>query len=247
MGDCTLIATPKGKTIMIDCGSSGLSDVILDPDFDNPTDEDALTFISDSISSPKFLNSQTKLDLLLVTHPDADHHNKLKAVLEPLGVQIGLVYYGGAKRVEAYKSSAYIKAAAGDTTSQTLRRVVVREKGLWLAKRSASPRRSMTLPLGQRGTAGAIGRGAHGRTARTGRPLLRERQRQLQEYGHRGERHRRLENDKRGLRFITNDCEVKTARELKLNGTAPNKGSLMLLIECFRREGSRLWRRHGGD
>lgn len=73
-GDCTLVEFPSGKYLLVDCGSSG-----------GPFDGNRVrTYISQHLGS-----SQT-IDLLVITHPDADHINKLVEVLaspsEPITV-----------------------------------------------------------------------------------------------------------------------------------------------------------------
>jgi len=72
-GDCCLIATPKGRVIMIDCGS------------DSKDSEDNAVYtkrIKDSIYTEKFLKNQNEIDILILTHPDTDHYDKAKEVLK---------------------------------------------------------------------------------------------------------------------------------------------------------------------
>jgi beta-lactamase superfamily II metal-dependent hydrolase len=73
-GDCTLISTPKGRFVIIDCGSDATED-----------DSDAyLKRIRDTISGKKFMGGTKdakQLDVLILTHADTDHYNKLKSVL----------------------------------------------------------------------------------------------------------------------------------------------------------------------
>jgi len=71
-GDCAIMSTPKGRTIMFDCGS----------DATEMDDDDVYTrFVHDTIYGPKFLGGTNKLDYLILTHPDSDHYNRLKRVL----------------------------------------------------------------------------------------------------------------------------------------------------------------------
>jgi beta-lactamase superfamily II metal-dependent hydrolase len=71
-GDCTLIKTPGGKHIMIDCGSlSSTSDI--DP-----------KTIRDAVRS---FFTAARIDILIQTHPDEDHHNRILEVLKPRGGQ----------------------------------------------------------------------------------------------------------------------------------------------------------------
>lgn len=65
-GDCTLVVFPSGKRLLVDCGS-------LDGPF-------SATKVRDYIR--RNLDAQNpKIDLLVVTHPDSDHYNKIPIVL----------------------------------------------------------------------------------------------------------------------------------------------------------------------
>src|SRR5262249_19392478 len=108
MGDCTLIATPLGRRIMIDCGSTSLFDVVLDPAL-KTAKVTAIDCIANTIKSELFLNGATTIDLLVLTHPDADHDNKLEAILRPLKIKASVVYFGGTEDLTAYGSSGYIQ------------------------------------------------------------------------------------------------------------------------------------------
>lgn len=67
-GDCTLVEFPNGKRLLVDCGST-----------DGPFDADRIrTAIKSRLNS-----ANPKIDLLVITHPDADHYNKLVQVLGP--------------------------------------------------------------------------------------------------------------------------------------------------------------------
>ena len=90
-GDCTIITTPKGRTIMIDCGSAAKERSStkahssgMDTSADESSDDNAayLKKIRDTIYGPKFLKSSTALDVLILTHPDTDHYNQLQSVLD---------------------------------------------------------------------------------------------------------------------------------------------------------------------
>lgn len=77
-GDCIALATPGGKTLLVDCGSlasDGLSDATLK------------RFAQYSLFGKRFLGGtapggkKRQLDILVLTHPDDDHNNKLADVL----------------------------------------------------------------------------------------------------------------------------------------------------------------------
>jgi hypothetical protein len=111
---------------MIDCGTDSASDVILDPDLEpgifTPND-----FISGAIEADTFLNQRANVDLLFLTHPDEDHHNKLQTILSPLNVKIGLVYFGGDDSISSYVDTrAYLDVVAGKTAG-VVRKVDLRE------------------------------------------------------------------------------------------------------------------------
>lgn len=231
MGDCTIVTTPKGVLIMIDCGSDSLSDVILDPDWDPLVGPTAETYIRNNVKAPTFLNGGKQIDLLFLSHPDADHHDKLETILSPLGVTASMCYYGGADAITAYTSSAYIKRIAG-TTDTSLRKVVLCEdptldtKGKIVLNKTINGK---TLPSA--GKPGQIG--SEFIDPATGAMVI------------------YYESDKtsdfrisviagnvtgvwKGGKFVTSDKEIKTASEMKDEGTPPNKRSLIVLIECFK-------------
>lgn len=68
IGDCILITMPNGKTVMIDCGSLGMDT--------NTFNAEPLELIRQSIFD-SWLNNIQRLDVLILSHTDGDHHNKL--------------------------------------------------------------------------------------------------------------------------------------------------------------------------
>lgn len=64
-GDCTLIAFPNGKRLLVDCGST-------DGPFDAAKVRDYIRRQLDP--------ANPRIDLLVITHPDADHYNRIPAV-----------------------------------------------------------------------------------------------------------------------------------------------------------------------
>lgn len=128
LGDCTLITTPKGKTIMLDCGSHALKDVTsVIPGYNPAANGPPKQIIGNSIRSKTFLNGNSIIDILVLSHTDADHHNQLKDILGTIsGMKVNVVYFGGADTITKYSSSAYIKEIAG-TTESDLKRVDLKE------------------------------------------------------------------------------------------------------------------------
>ncbi len=74
-GDCTIISTPAGKSILIDCGSTAT---------ETGQNEEDVTYhskIADIIFGQGFLATDNCLDILILTHPDRDHYNMLQRVI----------------------------------------------------------------------------------------------------------------------------------------------------------------------
>jgi beta-lactamase superfamily II metal-dependent hydrolase len=88
-GDCTLMTTPLGHVIMLDCGSDSR---------ESETESLYTKRIQDVIYGEKFLKTSSVIDVLILTHPDSDHYNQLKKMLDS-DVQIGS-YYHSANRVD---------------------------------------------------------------------------------------------------------------------------------------------------
>jgi len=82
-GDCTLVVFPSGKRMLVDCGSLG-------GNFDG---DRVREYIKQRLDA-----NYPRIDLLLITHPDRDHYNKLPEVLgdpdEPL-IRVSKVMYSG--------------------------------------------------------------------------------------------------------------------------------------------------------
>jgi len=98
-GDCTIISTPGGRVVLIDCGSTAAPGVTLAALIANTK---AVVY------DRKFIGLSNQVDILITTHPDADHYNKLEDVLGST-CQI-LTWYHSADRI-AYsvaQTSAYL-------------------------------------------------------------------------------------------------------------------------------------------
>lgn len=80
-GDCSVIKCPNGITIMIDCGNSRAGE--MDPDSKLANVIEVLDQIAD----------QKQLDVVILTHSDQDHFNKLGKVVT--GRAIGTIYHSG--------------------------------------------------------------------------------------------------------------------------------------------------------
>lgn len=97
-GDCTLITTPQGRTIIIDCGSDATEG-------ENKTKYN--NRVRSVIRDKKFMGSSKTLHILILTHADTDHYNQIPAMLDR-DTQIQDIYHsdniasfsaqGGAKK-----------------------------------------------------------------------------------------------------------------------------------------------------
>lgn len=240
MGDCTLVTTPEGKRIMIDCGSDSLSDVILDPNHDPMSDGSPEDFIRRSVMGKTFLNGTNGIDILFLTHPDADHHDKLETILSPCVKDIGLLYYGGADNILAYTSSAYLKTTVG-TAESVLRKVRLCEekntvRGEVVVTKSINDNKGKpgkllpTVPgkastLSDEYVDGATGAIVvyHEKSAKSDFKIS------------------ILAGNVEGVwmehntRFVIDDDKIKDPSEMRLNSTRANRRSLVILIECFNK------------
>lgn len=127
LGDCTTISSPNGFRIMIDMGSLGMTDIKTNWTFDPNTQKKEITektvtkILLDTIKQKIFLGTDKLINMLILTHTDGDHHNKLSQLGDD--IKIGRVYFSGQK-IERYSgSSAYIK---GRVTKSGIKKVDVR-------------------------------------------------------------------------------------------------------------------------
>ena len=83
-GDCTLVVFPNGKRLLVDCGT---------------TNGAFSTSRVRSFIQSKLDPTDPKIDLVVITHPDKDHYNKLAEVLGPVAspnIKVSKVMYTGA-------------------------------------------------------------------------------------------------------------------------------------------------------
>lgn len=69
-GDCTLVVFPSGKTLLIDCGSVG----------GRFNAQRVRNYIKTHLPA-----TNQNIDMLVITHPDRDHYNRLESVLGTYG------------------------------------------------------------------------------------------------------------------------------------------------------------------
>ncbi|GGM25428.1 ComEC/Rec2 family competence protein [Micromonospora yangpuensis] len=97
-GDCIVLKTPGGKVVLVDCGSSrtddGLSDAYLK------------LFAYHNLFCDRFLSADyPQIDILILTHCDKDHFNKLKEVMKLHDgyVTVGEIYHS--RELSKYSST----------------------------------------------------------------------------------------------------------------------------------------------
>ena len=71
-GDCAVMSTPDGTVLLFDCGSDSLESEA-EPVFRKR--------LQDILTHPVYAGPEKVIDILISTHPDTDHYNKLKKVL----------------------------------------------------------------------------------------------------------------------------------------------------------------------
>jgi beta-lactamase superfamily II metal-dependent hydrolase len=137
-GDCCVIVTPGGKAIMIDCGTTSSTEVRLpkeevwnitvDADWSDegprkakkieievPVATDFIARIRSVLRKDYLLGTRTKIDYLIMTHPDGDHYNVLKELFDGTTIKFGEVYHSNA--LSAYSTngtSDFIQSHAED-------------------------------------------------------------------------------------------------------------------------------------
>lgn len=234
MGDCTLITTPKGVKILIDCGSDALSDVTsLIPNYNELVNGSAEQIVGNSIKSNLFLNGTSTIEIMILTHPDADHHNKLEAILNTVpNISVNMLYYGGAENIEAFASSAFIKQIAG-TTASNLRMVKLREEELKqnnnIVVTKSINNKIITQTAGQ---ANQIGQEYI--DMNTGEIVLYFEN----NVGKKSDfKLSILASNITGVwsrnNFVKNDANIKPGNQPKLDATEPNKRSMVVSADCF--------------
>lgn len=106
-GDCTVMSTPKGRVLLFDCGAKPKEGARPQT---KETDDQFASRLKAILGGPKFMKDHDVIDVLITTHGDVDHYNKLTAVL-PDTVKIDNWYYSGS--VNDYSeaaTSAFIKS-----------------------------------------------------------------------------------------------------------------------------------------
>jgi competence protein ComEC len=107
-GDCTLVVFPDGKNLLVDCGTAGGG-------FDTAA---VRAYLRSNLAT-----AAPKIDLLVITHPDKDHYNRLEAVLgsraNPHIVVEKVMFSGSTTEYDVDDTDAWLESFPAD------RRVVV--------------------------------------------------------------------------------------------------------------------------
>ncbi|HKQ78627.1 MAG TPA: MBL fold metallo-hydrolase [Blastocatellia bacterium] len=107
-GDCIFIQTPKGKTIVVDCGQRATPK--LRPKY--------RTEIQDMLKGPLFLDGQNKsLYALILTHPDQDHYNEVTEIIKPSVTHVEHAFYTLSKA--DYSEKATNPTSTNNETTKT--------------------------------------------------------------------------------------------------------------------------------
>ncbi|PSL29022.1 ComEC/Rec2 family competence protein [Chitinophaga ginsengisoli] len=233
LGDCTLVTSPQGTRIMIDCGSDGgTDDIVLDPSLQGTAPFD---HVRNQVKNKMFLNGRNKIDMLLLTHIDRDHHNKIEDILQPLsGISVDITYYGGTEDFNQYfTSGTYVKTISGDTPAYIKKAIIREEK----ANANTFTQSINDVPV----TA------TSGQSKALGKEFIDSNNAMVLYYEENtiGQKNSDFKISLLAANvtgawkkntFYKNDAKLKTAGEKKGNGTIQNKRSLIILIECFNRK-----------
>jgi beta-lactamase superfamily II metal-dependent hydrolase len=71
-GDCTVLSTPLGKVVVIDCGTNSS---------DNEARDEFTGRVMGVLEEDRFLKDHSVIDVLILTHPDRDHFNRLETMI----------------------------------------------------------------------------------------------------------------------------------------------------------------------
>lgn len=134
-GDCTTITTPMGKLILMDFGSDSTSDI--EPrgneKLDKSLEPERIQNLVSAMRSNRFLGmDKRKIDCLILSHTDIDHHNLLHKVLGGEVDNIEWVYFSGGKSVGQYQGASDLINSLPEEPVEHKKLVVreIKEKGL---------------------------------------------------------------------------------------------------------------------
>ncbi|WP_340374426.1 hypothetical protein U5640_04105 [Streptomyces sp. SS7] len=107
-GDFAVMSTPGGKVIVFDGGSLSTDDEDAGGKM-NPESKTAFTKRLHSVlTDEKFLGNRNVIDILILTHPDSDHYNKLAAVLGDRYTIDKCYHSGNFDKYSVAKTSAFL-------------------------------------------------------------------------------------------------------------------------------------------
>ncbi|WP_434740474.1 ComEC/Rec2 family competence protein [Micromonospora sp. SH-82] len=98
-GDCIVLATPAGKTVVVDCGSSRTDDGL--------SDDYLKLFAYHNLFADRFLSTDyPQVDILILTHCDKDHFNKLDSVMKLHDEDVSVVDIYHSRELHKYGKGA---------------------------------------------------------------------------------------------------------------------------------------------
>lgn len=104
-GNLTYIICPNGKRVLIDAGSDDMGGITLSDVAVNLNYAQPFQWSTTASGNPRQWYQQTNLlyvDLIILTHSDSDHYNKVESLVSPLS-PVQQVYIGGP--ISGYNSS----------------------------------------------------------------------------------------------------------------------------------------------
>ncbi|GAB2857475.1 hypothetical protein GCM10022221_66340 [Actinocorallia aurea] len=82
-GDCTIMMSPQGRFIMIDCGTTAT----------DGTGTKSLEECREILGQPRFMLNHQRVHALIMTHPDKDHYCWIPAIFEETAAVYESVYH----------------------------------------------------------------------------------------------------------------------------------------------------------
>jgi beta-lactamase superfamily II metal-dependent hydrolase len=220
-GDCTIISTPKGQIVMIDCGSD--STEAGDGHEFGAVHEDKFTEIAhDTLYSKKFLGEKAeatnsgnnRIDILILTHPNTDHYNKVSKFLRE-DVKIQSCYHSG-KFVSYSYTNNWIRSRIIGGAESSIKAVTANEAG------ATDTTDGTSYKTGKNGTRqiGSTALVAQDQTTRTDRLDARR-------------AIRILEEDNCKISILSSNVKLTSETD---GSDETNRGSIVTLIEVFDRK-----------
>lgn len=261
-GDCTMVTTPEGVKIMIDCGSDSKLDALVYPGYspnqftDIDRHDKVNKVIYDAINGTAFLNNEKEIGLLILSHPDADHHNLLPQL--KIFDDVDLIYFGGnvknfyaipdargktfedAHKVEhdfdvlgsnddpSFKLDTvkYIGELMGGKDTNRVRKVTLKSNAVKVGGKVAYSKQVKDKNL--TATAGSKGKTGEEYIGSNGEIVL-----YYEDHFTISVLAGNVDGAWKGNSFENDETKIKPQGEDRIKSNPTNQGSLVILIECF--------------